>query len=222
MWLISHNVILTKDNLLKRKWQGDPKCQFCPENETITHMFFECSMAKFVWSLVAMVVGSSCRPCSFDQFWEWVQNTCLLDQNSTWWGWPQSAGPFGQLITIFVLKISWFAEIVCLASSFLVFWAELQNVADWAILEAGAEALKSTALQFHPPTASANDTGVVLLHWPARMIEVAWKSLVYCLAFASLTGGCASSFASSFFLSFALRPYTSTLLLSCWFQIDSL
>jgi len=106
MWLISRNAILTKDKFLKRKWQGDTKCRFCPELETISHMFFECSMAKFVWSLVAMVVGSSCRPCSFDQFWEWVQNTCLLDQNSTWWGWPQSAGPFGELITIFVLKKS--------------------------------------------------------------------------------------------------------------------
>jgi len=73
MWLISRNAILTKDKFLKRKWQGDTKCRFCPELETISHMFFEYSMAKFVWSLVAMVVGSSCRPCSYDQFWEWVQ-----------------------------------------------------------------------------------------------------------------------------------------------------
>ena len=55
-------------------------------------------------------------------------------------------------------------EIVCLASSFLVFWAELQDVADRATLEAGAEALKATALHFHPPAASVDDAGVVLLH----------------------------------------------------------
>ena len=36
--------------------------------------------------------------------------------------------------------------IVCLASYFLVFWAQLQDVADRATLEAGAEALKTTAL----------------------------------------------------------------------------
>ena len=106
MWLISHNVILTKDNLLKRKWQGDPKCRFCPENETITHMFFECSMAKFVWSLVAMVVGSNCKPCSFDLIntGNGCKNTWLVAQNFTWWGWQQSAGPFGELVTTPALR----------------------------------------------------------------------------------------------------------------------
>jgi len=33
-----------------------------------------------------------------------------------------------------------------------------------ATLEAGAEALKATALHFHPPAASVDDAGVVLLH----------------------------------------------------------
>jgi len=106
-------------------------------------------MAKFVWSLVAMVVGSSCRPCSFDQFWEWVQK------------YMPTGSKFHMVGLAAICWAIWRAhnnicfekklirsptEIVCLASSFLVFWAELQNVADWAILEAGAEALKSTAL----------------------------------------------------------------------------
>ncbi|KAF8740157.1 hypothetical protein HU200_013818 [Digitaria exilis] len=33
-------------------------------------------MAKYVWSLVAMVLGASCRPTSFEQYWLWVQH-CL-------------------------------------------------------------------------------------------------------------------------------------------------
>uniref|UniRef100_K3XUC1 Reverse transcriptase zinc-binding domain-containing protein n=1 Tax=Setaria italica TaxID=4555 RepID=K3XUC1_SETIT len=30
--------ILTKDNMLKRKWQGDPSCNFCDQEETADHL----------------------------------------------------------------------------------------------------------------------------------------------------------------------------------------
>jgi hypothetical protein len=39
MWLIQLNAILTKDNLARRKWQGDKKCSFCNEDESIVHLF---------------------------------------------------------------------------------------------------------------------------------------------------------------------------------------
>lgn len=42
LWLILHNAILTKDNLLRRNGKGDPKCFFCNELESINHLFFEC------------------------------------------------------------------------------------------------------------------------------------------------------------------------------------
>ena len=29
LWLLLNNAILTKDNLIKRKWVGDPVCYFC-------------------------------------------------------------------------------------------------------------------------------------------------------------------------------------------------
>ena len=67
MWLIYNNAILTKDNLVKRKWLGDERCSFCCEHETIPHLFFECTMAKYFWSLVALVLGAHCRPISLDQ-----------------------------------------------------------------------------------------------------------------------------------------------------------
>ena len=73
MWLIHQNAIFIKDNLIKRKWQGDTRCHFCSGQMTVDHLFFECSLAKFIWSVVAIVVGAPCRPCSFDQFWRWAQ-----------------------------------------------------------------------------------------------------------------------------------------------------
>jgi hypothetical protein len=40
LWMIWHNAIATKDNLLKRNWHGSFTCQFCDSAETISHLFF--------------------------------------------------------------------------------------------------------------------------------------------------------------------------------------
>lgn len=40
MRLLQQNAILSKDNLLKRSWQGDKRCCFCLLDETIEHLFF--------------------------------------------------------------------------------------------------------------------------------------------------------------------------------------
>ena len=37
LWLMLNNAILTKDNMVKRKWQGDPACYFCTHNESLSH-----------------------------------------------------------------------------------------------------------------------------------------------------------------------------------------
>ena len=40
LWYFRQDVILTKDNLAKRNWQGQQQCCFCHENESIQHLFF--------------------------------------------------------------------------------------------------------------------------------------------------------------------------------------
>jgi hypothetical protein len=40
LWLIWHNAIATKDDLLKRNWARNANCQVCHRNETISHLFF--------------------------------------------------------------------------------------------------------------------------------------------------------------------------------------
>jgi hypothetical protein len=72
MWLVSQNVILIKDNLIKCKWEGNKTCAFCTENENSRHLFFECPTAKYVWSLLAHSLGSVCRPNSMEQYWYWI------------------------------------------------------------------------------------------------------------------------------------------------------
>ena len=52
MWFVNKKVILTKDNLLKRNWNGCKKCVFCQADETIEHLFLSCSMARNIWRLL--------------------------------------------------------------------------------------------------------------------------------------------------------------------------
>lgn len=49
MWYLHRGVVLTKDNLVRRNWNGSKKCVFCSHNETIQHLFFDCHFAKFLW-----------------------------------------------------------------------------------------------------------------------------------------------------------------------------
>jgi hypothetical protein len=59
-WYLRRGIILTKDNLVKRNWQGSKKCVFCHHDETINHLFFKCQFARYVWSITQ--IGSTLYP----------------------------------------------------------------------------------------------------------------------------------------------------------------
>ena len=50
-------VILTKHNMLKRRWKGESNCCFCREKENIQHLFFEFHVAKFAWNTIFFAFG---------------------------------------------------------------------------------------------------------------------------------------------------------------------
>uniref|UniRef100_A0A453CEQ8 Reverse transcriptase zinc-binding domain-containing protein n=1 Tax=Aegilops tauschii subsp. strangulata TaxID=200361 RepID=A0A453CEQ8_AEGTS len=52
MWFFHKQVILTKDNLIKRRWVGSSCCCFCDHDETIQHLFLECPLAKLLWRTI--------------------------------------------------------------------------------------------------------------------------------------------------------------------------
>jgi hypothetical protein len=66
MWLLNKNAILTKDNMIKKNWQGDQHCKFCDQDENINHLFFDCSLARYAWSLTTWVIHADCRPTNID------------------------------------------------------------------------------------------------------------------------------------------------------------
>ena len=57
LWYLLKGVLLTKDNLAKKNWDGSHKCYFCNCNETIQHLFFYCHHAKILWRVVAVATG---------------------------------------------------------------------------------------------------------------------------------------------------------------------
>jgi hypothetical protein len=40
MWYIKREVVLMKDNLERRNWEGNRLCTFCANHELIQHLFF--------------------------------------------------------------------------------------------------------------------------------------------------------------------------------------
>ena len=50
--VLNRKVILTKDNLIKRRWIGCKKCVFCDTDESVEHLFISCPFARDIWCLV--------------------------------------------------------------------------------------------------------------------------------------------------------------------------
>jgi hypothetical protein len=59
MWYMYKEVVLTKDNLDRRNWQGSKQCSFCLKDESIQHLFYDCYYARFLWGLVHISFGIS-------------------------------------------------------------------------------------------------------------------------------------------------------------------
>jgi hypothetical protein len=57
LWLLYREAILTKDNLVKRNWNGNIMCCFCNQLETIRHLLFDCILAKFSWRVIQLTFG---------------------------------------------------------------------------------------------------------------------------------------------------------------------
>jgi hypothetical protein len=66
LWLVRHKKILTKDNLFKKNWRGNLDCTFCGFSESIDHLFFQCSVARFTWRIVYSALGLTSIPISVD------------------------------------------------------------------------------------------------------------------------------------------------------------
>jgi hypothetical protein len=56
-WLFAKNKVLTRDNLAKRKKLDNMSCLFCIESESVSHLFFDCCVARVTWEHISEVCG---------------------------------------------------------------------------------------------------------------------------------------------------------------------
>jgi hypothetical protein len=80
MWFIYQKEILTKDNLIKRNWQGSTKYCFCDHEKTVQHLFIGCPFAKIIWTIVHMAFNIT-PPISIDHlFGTWLNDIIKFEK----------------------------------------------------------------------------------------------------------------------------------------------
>ena len=81
LWLLHRGVILTKDNLAKRNWNGSKLCSYCQNDETIAHLFFNCQMACLLWRIISITFGLSKPNSVVHLFGTWLQGLKRRQKN---------------------------------------------------------------------------------------------------------------------------------------------
>ena len=74
LWYLQKGVLLTKDNLRRKKWKGSQKCSYCNCNDTIKHLFFDCQHAKVIWRTVQVATGLTPPRSVTHMLGNWLQN----------------------------------------------------------------------------------------------------------------------------------------------------
>jgi hypothetical protein len=150
LWYLQRGVILTKDNLIMRNWQGSRQCVFCHKDETIQHLFFECRLAHMVWAVTYAASGIP-QPCSVsNMFGQWLMGLSnelkpliLLDATSTCWSLWMCRNAL-----IFENKQTSFLQVIFTILRWLRTWAILQKPTTQGLVTAASQQLALMAKVF--------------------------------------------------------------------------
>jgi hypothetical protein len=66
LWQVCNDKIQSAEQLKKRNWEGPVECKMCGQVESTEHIFVECVLAKFGWSLYRDVFGWATTPNSLE------------------------------------------------------------------------------------------------------------------------------------------------------------
>ena len=105
LWLVVNNAILTKDNLIRRKWAGNPTCHFCDEErKAFLICYFNVVLPKWCgqWWLMPLVLIMSLE--IFSNAGSGVKNGYPMDRSFILWALQLYAGLSGELGMISALK----------------------------------------------------------------------------------------------------------------------
>lgn len=84
IWQLFQNAVLTKDNMRKRSWPGNPSCSFCRDIETVGHLIFGCTFARSVWGTLIWPWGHLVAPDPFGRVGRGCISSCLTGGSITW------------------------------------------------------------------------------------------------------------------------------------------
>ena len=65
LWQAHCRKLPAADQIKKRNGPGSDSCQLCGALENTEHIFFHCSLAKFIWSCIRLWLGVNWYPSSF-------------------------------------------------------------------------------------------------------------------------------------------------------------
>lgn len=73
---------MTRDNLWKRHITKPLDCVYCTEDESVFHLFFDCTVARILWSYIRVyfntAIGSDYE--SVARYWISNKKTCCPQQ----------------------------------------------------------------------------------------------------------------------------------------------
>jgi hypothetical protein len=72
MWFLNRKILLTKDNLAKRKWTGCTKCVLCDSRESAEHLFISFPFARLLWRVIYFTFNISAPTNVKNLFGKWL------------------------------------------------------------------------------------------------------------------------------------------------------
>jgi hypothetical protein len=149
LWLILNDKILSKENLSKRKWQGNARCDWCGCLETTSHIFYDCQVASFTWKVIQMVLDSISLPKnSNDMFGKWLCGFKVCERNLITIGCSAVLWSLWKIrndCCFNSINLSNAADILFLCCSWLDAWAILQKETPKKILLERSSRLRKMA-----------------------------------------------------------------------------
>jgi hypothetical protein len=151
MWYLLKGVVLTKDNLTTRNWQGSSKCGFCNLDETIQHLFINCYFAHFTWRLLSICLGLLGPRSVKHIFGSWLTGMDLNTKNLIitglsvlcWAIWISR----NDLVFNKVHMLT-YLQVLFKGTHLLRLWAQLQKSEATDLLRKACHHLESVAMQF--------------------------------------------------------------------------
>lgn len=152
LWYLVKGIILTKDNLIKRNWNGNKKCGFCNTDESIQHLFIECHVARHMWRLFHFCFGMSAPRSVRHIFSTWITGIDLKTKRLVitgvsvfcWAIWISRNDLVFNNVSSFT-----YLQVLFRGTHWLRFWAQLQkDEADGVLIKNVCRRLESMAMQF--------------------------------------------------------------------------